>query len=320
MAAEASTRSTSVLFVGDTARDKDGESFKAGGGVFYGAIACANAIRTGGGKPNVYVYTKCLHKDQQLYVADFTKAGLRKATFLQSTETTQCEHFFPKGTPDERVTRAETLADPFTRAQITGYLQVAQEEAPATLHGPLFAAIVVSPLYYGVFPEELIDMLKPQAGFIVADAQGFVRRVEDGIMVNRPWPKIAEWLPRIDLFKCDRAEGELLTGETDMHKITEVLHTKYGANDIIGTCQDGVVLSHRGKQPGDAAFYQAQWTGEPNKWTAEGRCGRGDTVTAGYVAALMLGKKGQQALEFAAKVCSAKLKRGGPYWGEPLDG
>ncbi|KAH3757471.1 carbohydrate kinase [Pelomyxa schiedti] len=282
----------SVLFVGDTARDKIGTRgdgspiFVAGGGVYYGGIACSSC-----GMSNVSVVTKCAAKDVPLYTADFARAGV-KVTYLPSVESTQCEHAFPTGNPDNRVTVAVTLADPFTEGDITSL--------------PNCPCIMLNPLYKGACPELLLPLLKKKTPFLAADAQGFVRCVEDTVMVRHPWQHMEQWLPYIDLFKIDSLEGELLTGSADLPSACRLLH-QAGANDILATHQDGVFLSRK-----DGSLFEARW----GSWKLEGRTGRGDTVTAAFITALLQkGLVGQEALNFAAEICTRKMQKAGPFWG-----
>ena len=147
-----------VVFFGDTARDKvDGPTpgthmFVAGGGVYYGAVACSSCKVP---DTKIVVVTKCSPKDYHLY-SDFNKAGVT-VDYLPSVESTQCEHAFPTGNPDERVTLAVTLSDPFTEQDVSKV--------------PEADAICVNALYYGGIPEPLLVPLRKKTKFLVADAQ-----------------------------------------------------------------------------------------------------------------------------------------------------
>ena len=93
-----------------------------------------------------------------------------------------------------------------------------------------------------------------------------------------------------------------------MKDACKALH-EAGANTILGTHKDGVILSYK-----NGLEFEALW----GSWKMEGRTGRGDTVTAAYtplivttllissrfVAGTLKGMNNQEALDYAAKVPS----------------
>ena len=97
-----------------------------------------------------------------------------------------------------------------------------------------------------------------------------------------------------------------MTGKTDLKAACDIILAA-GANSIIATHKDGVMLCRRG-----VAVVESSW----GEWRIEGRTGRGDTVTAAFVAASLKGLNDKQALDYAAAICSKKMMKPGPYWGE----
>jgi len=61
----------------------------------------------------------------------------------------------------------------------------------------------------------LLEMLA-QRGPVALDVQGFVRVRDGDELVFRPWAEMARGLSLVTYLKVDRAEAELLTGETDL--------------------------------------------------------------------------------------------------------
>ena len=60
-------------------------------------------------------------------------------------------------------------------------------------------------------------------GPVGMDVQGFVRVREGNELVFKQWPDMHEGLAHITYLKVDRAEAELLTGETDLVRAAQTL-------------------------------------------------------------------------------------------------
>ena len=73
----------------------------------------------------------------------------------------------------------------------------------------------INALWFGEFPEELIPHARKHCKFLVGDAQGFVRHVEQGgAMHHKDWANKSKYLKYFDLFKIDNKEAKTLCGAT----------------------------------------------------------------------------------------------------------
>lgn len=65
-------------------------------------------------------------------------------------------------------------------------------------------------------------------------------------LVFRPWPDLAEGLALVTYLKVDRAEAELLTGETDLGLAARRL-AEYGPREVVVTQSSGVTVLAEGR-------------------------------------------------------------------------
>lgn len=270
------------IFVGKETRAQ-------GGGVLFSGVAASNLGM------NVEVITKCSAEDKPVFQKIFAPSGT-KVQFLPSQETTCCENNYPKPNSDERIQRFHAVGAPFAVDDL--------KHIESTI-------VHINPLSYGEFPDELIPKIKelnPSVQYLVADAQGFIRHIDmqnGGKISHKDWAAKEQYLKYFDLFKVDDKEATVLTGEKDMKRAMQILHEK-GAKMVLGTYNAGVLLFDGN------IFCQASF----GPWKVEGRTGRGDTVTASFLAAAGLSGgpwKRNVALEFAARVTTTKMQYPGPY-------
>jgi sugar/nucleoside kinase (ribokinase family) len=139
------------------------------------------------------------------------------------------------------------------------------------------------------------------------DVQGFVRVREGERLVFRQWPDISEGLSCVTYLKADRAEAELLTGQTDLRVAAEAL-AAYGPQEIVLTQSAGVTVY------ADGQFYDAPFASQ----SLAGRTGRGDTCFSTYVGKRLTASPAK-ACRFAAAVTTLKQERPGPWRGSLSD-
>jgi sugar/nucleoside kinase (ribokinase family) len=146
-------------------------------------------------------------------------------------------------------------------------------------------------------------------GPVGLDVQGFVRVREDGRLVFRQWPDMAEGLAHVTYLKVDRAEAELLTGRTDMQAAARQLaaYSRPGT-EVVVTQSAGVTVYV------DGHIYEAPFTPR----SLAGRTGRGDTCFAIYVGK-RLSASPEEAARYAAAVTTLKQEQPGPWRGTPAD-
>jgi len=142
-----------------------------------------------------------------------------------------------------------------------------------------------------------------ERGPVGLDVQGFVRVRDDGRLVFRQWPDMAEGLALVTYLKVDRAEAELLTGQTDLRAAARQL-AAYGPCEVIVTQSSGVTVY------ADGQVHEAPFTPR----SLDGRTGRGDTCFATYVGK-RLSVLAEDACRFAAAVTTLKQEQPGPWRG-----
>jgi sugar/nucleoside kinase (ribokinase family) len=139
------------------------------------------------------------------------------------------------------------------------------------------------------------------------DVQGFVRVREDGHLIFRQWPEMAEGLAYVTYLKVDRAEAEFLTGQTDLRAAACQL-AAYSPREVVVTQSTGVTVY------ADGQIYEAPFT--PRSLT--GRTGRGDTCFATYVGKRLTASP-EEACHFAAAITTLKQEQPGPWRGTLTD-
>ena len=281
----ASPPDVDIMMIGHFAKDRivvDGQAeVVSGGGVYYGGVA---ARRLG---LSVAVVTR-LHED------DFPRLGeLKEEGILvyasPAPETSGIENIYNSADMERRLTRPLGFAGPFSPVEI-----------------PDVAARVVA--IVSIMAGEVdIPLLKAlaQHGPLAVDVQGFVRMrdAERGSLVFRAWPEIADGLAPVTYLKADRAEAELLTGQTDLEAAARHL-AEYGPREIVLTESSGVTVFAEGR------MHHARFTPR----SLAGRTGRGDTCFAVYLGA-RLTRPPEEAGRLAAAVTTLKQERPGPWRG-----
>ena len=152
-------------------------------------------------------------------------------------------------------------------------------------------------------------MLKSLArrGPVAIDIQGFVRVRDNSDLVFRQWPDMEEGLSYVTYLKVDRAEAELLTGQTDLRVAARQL-AEYGPREVVLTQSSGVTVFANGQ------IYQAPFTPR----ALDGRTGRGDTCFATYLG-FRLNRGPAEATRLAGAVTTLKQEKPGPWRGAQAD-
>ncbi|HEY66708.1 MAG TPA: carbohydrate kinase [Thermoflexia bacterium] len=272
-----------IMMIGHFAKDKlvvDGTSeIASGGAVYYGSVALRHiGVR-------VAVVTR-LHRD------DFPRLDeLRRESVLvfatPAPETSGIENIYNSADMERRVCKLLGFAGPFR-----------QEEIP-DLSAQVY---LITPIIAGEVDLPLLRRLAAR-GPVGLDVQGFVRVREDGHLVFRQWPDMAEGLALVTYLKVDRAEAELLTGQADLRAAARQL-AAYGPREVIVTQSSGVTVY------ADGQVYEAPF----NPRSLDGRTGRGDTCFATYVGK-RLSASPEEACRFAAAITTLKQEQPGPWRG-----
>ena len=291
-----------IMMLGHFAKDKlvvDGTGeIASGGGVYYGSIA----LRQLGVR--VAIVTR-LHAEDFPRLDELKQEGVQVFATAAS-ETSGIENIYNSADMERRICKPLGFAGPFHQDEIPDL------SARVTLIAPIIAG------------EVDLSLLKSLAarGPVGLDVQGFVRVREDGNpsaglsqakprdsgpnLIFRQWPDMAEGLAQVTYLKVDRAEAELLTGQTNLQEAAHQL-AAHGPREVVVTQSSGVTVYAKGQ------IYEAPFTPR----SLAGRTGRGDTCFATYVGR-RLSTSPEEACRFAAAVTTLKQEKPGP-WRVSLD-
>jgi len=266
-------------YTSDTVITKSGSRHVDGGGFNYGAHAAIGMGYT------VAAVTRLSKKDIHV-VRNLEKVGIDVyPTFTDSS--TQMILDYPTDNPDERILTCPQTAGSYTIEQFDGL------SAKAWLINASLREEV---------PVEVVEYLHKQPGWLVADAQGFVRiRGEKSRLINAEWTEKRQVLAMLDIVKADIVEAESLTGESELKKAAQILED-WGPKEIVLTHRSGILVYAEGK------YYEAEFY--PEKLI--GRSGRGDTCIASY-AAKRLSAPPEEAIIWSAAVTSLKMESDSPF-------
>jgi sugar/nucleoside kinase (ribokinase family) len=275
------------MMIGHFAKDKlvvDGHGkIASGGAVYYGSIALRH-LGVG-----VAVVTR-LHPDDFSLLDELQQEEVQVFA-IPALETSGIENIYDSEDMERRICKSLGFAGPFQAEDIPNL----------SAHIYIAASIIA-----GEIDLALLQSLA-QRGPVALDVQGFVRVRNNGELVFRQWPDIAEGLSHVTYLKLDRAEAELITGQTDLQVAARQL-AEYGPREVVVTQSSGVTVFAEGD------IFQAPFTPR----TLDGRTGRGDTCFATY-----LGKRlrtsPQEACHFAAAVTTLKQEQPGPWKGSLSD-
>ncbi len=272
-----------IIMIGHFAKDKlvvDGTSeIASGGAVYYGSVA----LRRIGVR--VAVVTR-LHPDDFPLLDELKQEGVQVFA-TPAPETSGIENIYNSADMERRICKLLSFAGPFRR-----------EEIP-NLSAQVY---LITPIIAGEVDLSLLQWLSAR-GPVGLDVQGFVRVREDGHLIFRQWPDMAEGLAHVTYLKVDRAEAELLTGQTDLQAAARQL-AAYGPCEVVITQSSGVTVY------ADGQIYEAPFTPR----SLAGRTGRGDTCFATYVGK-RLSASVEEACHFAAAVTTLKQEQPGPWRG-----
>jgi sugar/nucleoside kinase (ribokinase family) len=278
-----------ILMVGHFARDRlvvDGRAEVAsGGGVTYGSVA----LRRLGLR--VAVATR-LHLDDYPRLEELRQEGVQVFA-TAAPETSGIANFYDSTDMERRTCEPLGFAGPFRLEDIP--------DLPARI-------VAVVPIIAGEVDLPLLKALA-RRGPVALDVQGFVRVCDDtgAELVFREWPDMEEGLAQVTYLKVDRAEAELLTGQTDLRAAARQL-AGHGPREIVVTQSSGVTVLAGGQ------IYEAPFTPR----SLHGRTGRGDTCFATYLGK-RLAASPEEATRWAAAVTTLKQEVPGPWRGTPAD-
>ena len=262
----------------------DGRSeYASGGAVYYGSVA----LRRLG--VDVAVVTR-LHPGDFSLLDELEQEGVQVFA-TAAPATSGIENIYNSADMERRICKLMNFAGPFQPGEIP--------DLSARIY--LVASIIAG--------EVDLPLLKSLArrGPVAIDIQGFVRVRDNGALVFRQWPDMAEGLSQVTYLKVDRAEAELLTGLSDMVAAAHRL-AGYGPREIVLTQSSGVTVF------AERQIHQASFSPR----SLDGRTGRGDTCFATYLGKRLTASP-EEATRLAAAVTTLKQERPGPWRGTLAD-
>jgi sugar/nucleoside kinase (ribokinase family) len=276
-----------ILMIGHFANDLlvvDGVGERASGGaVFYGSVPLRRlGLRVG-------IATR-MHPEDYPRLEELRREGV-EVFVTAAPQTSGIENVYQSTDMERRICKPMGFAGPFSLADIPDV------RARVYLVIPIIAGEVDLPLLRSLAARGPVGM----------DVQGFVRVREGDQLVFKHWPDMREGLSRVTYLKVDKAEAELLTGESDLERAARAL-AAYGPREIVLTQASGVTVFAEG------AVYRAPFTSR----NLSGRTGRGDTCFATYVGK-RLSASPEEACRWAGAVTSLKQERPGPWRGTLAD-
>jgi len=279
--------SIDIMMIGHFAKDKlvvDGQgNYASGGAVYYGSVALARqGLKVG-------VVTR-LHPDDFVRLDEVKAEGVELFA-APAAATSGVENIYNSADMERRICKLLDFAGPIQAADIP--------QTPAKIYA-------ITPIIAG---EVDLSLLKYLAGLgpVALDIQGFVRVPDNGDLVFKQWPDMAEGLKHVTYLKVDRAEAELLTGQTDLPTAARQL-AEYGPREIVITQSAGVTVFAEGQ------IFTAPFTPR----SLAGRTGRGDTCFATYLGRRLTASP-QEAANVAAAVTTLKQEKPGPWRGTASD-
>jgi sugar/nucleoside kinase (ribokinase family) len=262
----------------DTIVSSAGTRYADGGGFNYGA----HAARVSGLK--IAAVTRLAREDSHV-VEKLENIGVDVYPFI-TPSSTHMRLEYPTEDVDQRILTCTATAGSYTIDQFD-HLSA--------------KAILINASIREEVPFEVVEYLSKKEGLLVADAQGFLRIIDqDHRLINAPWPEKERILALLDVLKADAVEAESLTGEKDIKTAAKIL-AGWGPTEIVLTHRDGILVY------ADNHYHEAIFLPEQ----LVGRSGRGDTCIASYMAK-RLSAPPEVAIIWSAAVTSLKMEAEGP--------
>jgi sugar/nucleoside kinase (ribokinase family) len=272
-----------IMMIGHFAKDRlvvDGQvELASGGAVYYGSVALRHLDK------RVAVVTR-LHPDDFALLDELKEEGVQVFA-TPAPETSGIENIYDSADMERRICKPLGFAGPFRAKEIP--------ELQARIY---VAACIIA----GEIDLPLLKLLA-RRGPVALDVQGFVRVRDNGNLVFRQWAEMDQGLAHVTYLKVDRAEAELLTGETDLRVAARRL-SEYGPAEIVVTQSSGVIVF------AEDQIHQAPFTSR----SLNGRTGRGDTCFASYLGCRLTCSP-EEATRLAAAITTLKQEKPGPWCG-----
>jgi sugar/nucleoside kinase (ribokinase family) len=280
-------KSYDIVMIGHVSRDimvfGGREERLLGGAVVYSSAAAA---RSGA---RVLVVTKAAKDD--LPLLEVMKHPNVDVSVIDSPRSTSIRNEYHSEDRERRTVTLLSAAEPFSA-----------DDVPDVEAGVLH----IAGLFHGEIPVGILPALARRFPLAV-DAQGLLRRSENGNLLFRDLENKADVLRLVTFLKTDAAEAEVLAGTPDREKAARIL-AGYGPAEVMVTHNTEVIVLR------DGVFARAPFTPR----NLSGRTGRGDTCFASYLYRRLSRGPGD-AVRYAAALTSIKMESPGVFRGTAAD-
>jgi len=222
---------------------------------------------------------------------------------IYAEETMEFENIYPDDNPNHRIQRAFIPNNPINPDKIP------------KINFSDFDAILLSPLSPSDIPLNTLKYLSRFKTPIYLGAQGYMRHIENGKVVLKPWDNYRKFLKYVKLLFLDEMEARVILGmfKGNCDEIARRL-SSFGPEEVIITRGDQGALiypkSVRVTEPYDIPAFPPKQITDPT--------GLGDTFMAAYAAEKVESDNPEVCGIFASLVSSLKMEHQGAFQGDGI--
>lgn len=280
---------SSVTLIGPVAEDtiiKNNSSYKSvGGAVFYQSKVLSKLkIKT---KAMITISSH----DKELLKAFPVNV---KTVPCYVNETIKFQNIYPDDDPNHRIQRAKIPQNP---------IKINKNHIKSS------NAILLGPLCPYDIPLKTIEDLSLLKIPLYLGAQGYLRHIDKGKIVLKPWAKFKQFLKFIDVLFIDENEASIILGEKYLLQETARILASFGPQEVIITCgsRGSLIYSRTLDEIYKIPAFSPKQIEDPT--------GLGDTYMAAYAARKLEIEDPKKCGTFAAAASSLKLEDKGPFKG-----
>jgi sugar/nucleoside kinase (ribokinase family) len=280
------------MIIGPLTKDRivkrDNVCNTVGGGVYY-----QSAVLSGLGMDNTVITT--MSKMDKGLMKQFP--GAAQIIPIYTEKTMEFENIYPDDNPNHRIQKTQIPVNPIKPANFKD------------LNFKAYDALLLSPLSPYDIPQETVQYLSKQDIPIYLGAQGYLRHVESGNVVLKPWRGYKRFLKLVDFLFLDELEARVILGNSSDNcaEIAQVL-SNFGPEEVIITRGDrGAVIysqiTAENKNIHDIPSFPPEEIVDPT--------GLGDTFMAAYAVKKLETPDPAECGRFAAHISSLKMGQKG---------
>ncbi len=283
------------IIIGPLAKDKiikNNSTYQSIGGAVYYQTAVFSKL----GIDNTVVMTLA-EKDKDL-VGDLPDNT--DILPIYNEETMEFENIYPDNNPNHRIQRGFIPNNPINPGNLS------------KINFEIYDAILLSPLSPSDLPLNTLKYLSQFKTPIYLGAQGYMRHIDNGKVVLKPWNEYIKFLKFVKLLFLDEMEARVILGmfTGNCNEIARIL-SSFGPEEVIITRGDrGASIYSQEKgvtQTYDIPAFPPEKITDPT--------GLGDTFMAAYAAGKLESDNPEECGIFASLVSSLKMEHKGAFRG-----